>query len=76
MKSIPQGGTLKAIEKEMVKEMVKYRYRRAQYDPECGYAARIAEAFRNAHEADSQSIFGGIVALNKTKIRSRSSADA
>ncbi|WP_271399162.1 bifunctional phosphoribosylaminoimidazolecarboxamide formyltransferase/IMP cyclohydrolase [Salinicoccus roseus] len=31
-----------------------------------GTGETIAEAFRNAHEADSQSIFGGIVALNKT----------
>src|SRR5699024_604518 len=31
-----------------------------------GTGATIAEAFKNAHEADSQSIFGGIVALNKT----------
>ncbi|MFB9861498.1 bifunctional phosphoribosylaminoimidazolecarboxamide formyltransferase/IMP cyclohydrolase [Salinicoccus siamensis] len=31
-----------------------------------GTGETIAEAFRNAYEADSQSIFGGIVALNKT----------
>ncbi len=31
-----------------------------------GTGETIAEAFKNAHEADSQSIFGGIVALNKT----------
>ncbi|MFC3419851.1 bifunctional phosphoribosylaminoimidazolecarboxamide formyltransferase/IMP cyclohydrolase [Salinicoccus hispanicus] len=31
-----------------------------------GTGETISEAFRNAHEADSQSIFGGIVALNKT----------
>lgn len=31
-----------------------------------GTGETVAEAFKNAHEADSQSIFGGIVALNKT----------
>lgn len=31
-----------------------------------GTGETIAEAFRNAHEADSQSIFGGIIALNKS----------
>ncbi|WP_411843931.1 bifunctional phosphoribosylaminoimidazolecarboxamide formyltransferase/IMP cyclohydrolase [Salinicoccus sp. HZC-1] len=31
-----------------------------------GTGETIAEAFENAHAADSQSIFGGIVALNKT----------
>lgn len=31
-----------------------------------GTGETIVEAFKNAHEADSQSIFGGIVALNKT----------
>ena len=35
-------------------------------NPCVGTGDSLSEAFQNAYEADSQSIFGGIVALNKT----------